>query len=521
MTGGPNGLLSSQVDLGLSDNNKLLGFYIHDTVDAGEAHSHPIYLSAEQHDTEVGWFTIANLPQSRAVVQVHTDPFSGSCFAYKAITNITIHDFTIHHITGQALLFDGGTGDITVYNGVIYQAPYQLGALTNSDEIALRSGGNHLNLRFYNNTVVINPRMGNSAAIFGSGLSGYFPESVWLKNNVFVLTSSEDTWMNSDNSTGSFNTWLTSGALVSDYNIFYGVAAPSWAGSHSLAVDPKFVNPVSDFHLQATSPAIGVGTTAVNTTLITDHDGLTRGAAYDMGAHEYNSESIPADSTPPGISAEDAGTPTQTAATITWTTDEAADSQVEYGPTASYGSSTTLNVTLATSHSEGIAGLTASTTYHYRVKSRDAAGNLATGSDHTFVTAAIPDTTGPAISNVTRIAGTTSFVMTGATDENAVCQPEWGLTAGYGSSGEFETTYGTQHSVTAQGGVLPETTYHSRLVCKDASNNSTNGADDTITTYSDARGSSTTRGVAGARGIAGNRGTAESRGFASAREFTP
>jgi hypothetical protein len=259
----------------------------------------------------------------------------------------------------------------------------------------------------------------------------------------------------------------------------------------------------------------------VNTTLITDHDGLTRGAAYDMGAYEYTSDSLPGDTTAPVISSENAGTPAQTAATITWTTDEAADSQVDYGLTASYGSSTALNVTLETSHSEGIAGLTASTTYHYRVLSRDAAGNLATGSDHTFVTAAIPDTTGPVISNVTRIAGTTSFVMTGATDENAVCKIDWGLTTGYGSSTAFESTSSTQHSITAQGGVLPETTYHSRLVCKDASNNSTNGADDTITTYSDARGSSTTRGVAGARGIAGARGTAESRGFASAREFIP
>src|SRR2546422_5458292 len=37
-----------------------------------------------------------------------------------------------------------------------------------------------------------------------------------------------------------------------------------------------------------------------------------------------------------------------------------------------------LNVTLATAHAETLTGLLATTAYHYRVKSRDAAGNLAT-----------------------------------------------------------------------------------------------------------------------------------------------
>ncbi|HUE69823.1 MAG TPA: fibronectin type III domain-containing protein, partial [Pirellulaceae bacterium] len=83
-------------------------------------------------------------------------------------------------------------------------------------------------------------------------------------------------------------------------------------------------------------------------------------------------------------------------ATITWTTDEASDTQVEYGTTTSYGSSTTLNTSLVTSHSQVLSGLNPDTTYHYRVKSRDAAGNLATSGDFTFTTAATVDTTAPA-----------------------------------------------------------------------------------------------------------------------------
>jgi hypothetical protein len=78
--------------------------------------------------------------------------------------------------------------------------------------------------------------------------------------------------------------------------------------------------------------------------------------------------------------------------TIGWTTNEASDTQVEYGTTAAYGSSTTLNTSLVTSHSVGLSGLAASTTYHYRVKSRDVAGNMQTSGDFTFATFSIAPT---------------------------------------------------------------------------------------------------------------------------------
>jgi phosphodiesterase/alkaline phosphatase D-like protein len=46
--------------------------------------------------------------------------------------------------------------------------------------------------------------------------------------------------------------------------------------------------------------------------------------------------------------------------------------------------STTLNSTPLNSHSVTLTGLAASTTYYYRVKSADAASNLAVSSDNTF-----------------------------------------------------------------------------------------------------------------------------------------
>ena len=62
--------------------------------------------------------------------------------------------------------------------------------------------------------------------------------------------------------------------------------------------------------------------------------------------------------------------------TITWTTDVPADSQVAYGTTPAYGSTTPLDRTLATSHSVTIANLSRRTTYAFQVMSRDAAGRL-------------------------------------------------------------------------------------------------------------------------------------------------
>ena len=91
-----------------------------------------------------------------------------------------------------------------------------------------------------------------------------------------------------------------------------------------------------------------------------------------------------ADTTAPVISSVTSSGISTTQATVTWTTDEASDTQVDWGPTASYGSSTTLDSALATSHTATITGLSAGTLYHYRAKSRDAAGNLQTGSDNTF-----------------------------------------------------------------------------------------------------------------------------------------
>jgi hypothetical protein len=77
---------------------------------------------------------------------------------------------------------------------------------------------------------------------------------------------------------------------------------------------------------------------------------------------------------------------TSTSATISWTTNEPSDTQVEYGRRTTYGNRTTRDPSLATAHSQVITGLARRTWYHYRVRSRDAAGNLTLSRDFMFRT---------------------------------------------------------------------------------------------------------------------------------------
>ncbi|MGI8686027.1 MAG: PQQ-dependent sugar dehydrogenase [Acidimicrobiales bacterium] len=93
------------------------------------------------------------------------------------------------------------------------------------------------------------------------------------------------------------------------------------------------------------------------------------------------------DTTPPVISNVRVSQVTRTSAVITWTTNEASDSQVEYGRTSALGSSTARDPAGLTSHSQRISGLSGFTTYYYRVRSSDAAGNSATSATASFRTA--------------------------------------------------------------------------------------------------------------------------------------
>src|ERR671919_355095 len=95
----------------------------------------------------------------------------------------------------------------------------------------------------------------------------------------------------------------------------------------------------------------------------------------------------PPDTTPPAVG-DATASPGAVAATVTWTTDEPATSEVAFGPSSTYenGSVSSSNRTLT--HRVLLRGLTCGTVYHFQIRSRDEAGNEASTPDTTFTTGA-------------------------------------------------------------------------------------------------------------------------------------
>ena len=234
-------------------------------------------------------------------------------------------------------------------------------------------------------------------------------------------------------------------------------------------------------------------TTVLDSTLVTSHtvtvSGLTQGTLYhyrvrsrDASGNERISSDFTfttSDTVPPVIS-NVVTSPAAQSATITWTTDEGSTSQVEYGLTTAYGSTTVLAPALVTSHTVTVSGLTQGTLYHYRVRSRDASGNERISSDFTFTTS---DTVPPVISNVVTSPAAQSATITWTTDEGSTSQVEYGLTTAYGSSTVLAPALVTSHMVTVSG-LTQGTLYHYRVRSRDASGNERISSDFTFTTTS-------------------------------------
>jgi hypothetical protein len=107
------------------------------------------------------------------------------------------------------------------------------------------------------------------------------------------------------------------------------------------------------------------------------------------------------DKTKPVLTFPNQATVSVTSASIGWQTDELSSSQVEYGTSDAYGKLEPAQpdkdpTALGTDgkplfagvidHAVVLTGLQPNTTYHYRVKSKDAAGNEAVSDDRTFAT---------------------------------------------------------------------------------------------------------------------------------------
>ena len=262
-------------------------------------------------------------------------------------------------------------------------------------------------------------------------------------------------------------------------------------------------NEASDSRVEYGTTTSYGSSTSLDTSLVTSHsqnlNGLASATLYHYRVLSRDSSgntttsadstfttSSPVDTIPPAISGVVSSNITTTGATITWTTDETSDSQIDYGTTSAYGSSSALDTTLKTPHSLNLSGLNPDTTYHFRVLSRDTAGNLATSGDGIFKTLNTPDITAPVISGIISSGITaTGAIVTWSTDERASSQVNYGTTSAYGSSTSNSTSLVTSHSRILSG-LSASTTYHYQVRSSDAVGNEAISEDRTFTTAASA-----------------------------------
>ncbi len=206
------------------------------------------------------------------------------------------------------------------------------------------------------------------------------------------------------------NAWNMSAVeiLAADTN---DTTAPAITAAHTTRVGPDTAaiawttdEPASSQVAYGPTAALGQ-TTPVDPTLVTAHEtplsGLTPSTSYfcelrstdpagNTGVSAFNFTTTAPRTTPPVFTNIGVSDLQPDQATFAWTTDEPADSQVEYGTTNAYGSASTRDPNPTTAHFTLVNGLTPATTYHYRVRGTDAYGNAGVGPDGTFTTPAVP-----------------------------------------------------------------------------------------------------------------------------------
>ncbi len=169
---------------------------------------------------------------------------------------------------------------------------------------------------------------------------------------------------------------------------------------------------------------------------------------------------------------------TETSALVTWQTNHAADSRIEYGPTVAYGLWSPHDAALVTDHAVELTGLAPAGLYHFRVVSHDAQGGSAQSADQQFQTPLTPlEISDVGVSDVTP----TTAVIEWLTSRPATSQVLYGPTSAYGSDTPVDEELVSEHSVTLSG-LADGELYHFRVLSEDAYGSQAGSADATFET---------------------------------------
>jgi hypothetical protein len=250
-------------------------------------------------------------------------------------------------------------------------------------------------------------------------------------------------------------------------------------------------------------PGSGTGAIAVSTSI----SGLSASTTYHFrivaknagGTSSGADETLktPAAPVAPTVVTGAATAIAQTSATLNATVNpngsEVTECTFEYGTSTSYGKTASCaslpgSGTSAVPVAAVLTGLTASTTYHFRIVAKNA-GGTSQGSDATFTTPAPAPVAPTALTGAATVVAQTSATLNATVNPNGSevteCTFEYGTSTSYGSTAACSSDPGPGSSavpVTASISSLSAgTTYHFRIVAKNAGGTS-QGSDATFTT---------------------------------------
>ncbi|MDD2482776.1 MAG: fibronectin type III domain-containing protein [Candidatus Shapirobacteria bacterium] len=223
--------------------------------------------------------------------------------------------------------------------------------------------------------------------------------------------------------------------------------------------------------------------------------GVTNGSNYFYkvtAIDDLNNESIgstvfqvvggsPIDSIAPTISNIQISEKTTSSITVSWTTNEVSNSTILYSTNTNFDNSQGSSGYLL-HHSVTLAGLTAGTTYNFKVRSSDPSGNAADSTADDFTTNPA-DVTGPTISNIDSGNITdSSVIITFVTDEESSSFVEYSTISGF-SSGSIvgQNDAEINHSIKISS-LSPSMTYFYKVRSSDNNGNETISVEKSLVT---------------------------------------
>ena len=268
---------------------------------------------------------------------------------------------------------------------------------------------------------------------------------------------------------------------VSDCHFEYGTSTSYGSSAPCASLPGSGSSPVA---VSASLAGLSANTTYHFRILATNSGGTSSGG----------DQTLTTLTNPPTVQTGAASSPAQTTATLNATVNPngatVSDCHFEYGTTTSYGSSAPC-ASLPGSGSSAVAvsaqleGLSANTTYHFRILATNS-GGIGSGGDQTFTTLTNPPAveTGAASSSAQTTATLNATVNP---NEGTVsdCHFEYGTSTSYGSSAPCASLPGSGSSAVAVSaqleGLSANTTYHFRILATN-SGGIGSGGDQTFTT---------------------------------------